>query len=244
MTMTRKTAIFSLIIVFSTMIFAQLSEKKSFRTGEFSFFVGTNTYSNIRPQKGFDHHYQFNRTRLHYGIHLGYRFSKRLSVHVGLTSSSVRYQADYKWSAQQVSDPALPVQTKADLYYTDIPVFFDFDFVSKDKLQLSAYAGLAPSFFMPAPESLTTFQDHSTSRFALINFKFNPAYLFGLSLQYKLNDIWTLKLQANYRYFQKGFDEIMYQHPAALRVSLGYVWILDWKCAFKKEAWNPLPVCE
>ena len=106
--------------------------------------------------------------------------------------------------------------------YLEIPVIYNFSFLSKEKIVLYSATGIVTSILISSDDR-TTFEDNSIRSSGNLN-SFLPSLQLGAGLEYDLNQNWGIKIEPQYRFYLKGFDNLMNQHPTAINGTIGIVY--------------------
>jgi Outer membrane protein beta-barrel domain len=94
---------------------------------------------------GFPEEYK---TKLNYslGILMDYNFSEKFSFQTGLIYSTKGYNVNYSWIGSDLNDPAIPLTSRFNINYLDIPILVSYNFLNKENFSLFTSAGIVTSF--------------------------------------------------------------------------------------------------
>jgi opacity protein-like surface antigen len=239
-----------LILVFSFDSYSQ--EKENFIRGRqpppgfkyakstIGLSAGICFFQNIKPQSGFNHKYEFEKSTFAYGAEVAWNISKRHALNSGVYFSKFKYQVNYEWIYNS-TDPSIPIYSDLTLNHLTVPLNYNYAFLVRRYFASYLIIGGA-STFLTSSMGTATYSDNSVRGFDYLE-KNIFGYQVGLGIQYRFNVYSALKIESTYRSFQKGFDSIMFQQPGIISISLSIVTRIDWKCIFKRGSWRPLPVC-
>jgi opacity protein-like surface antigen len=205
----------TLLLIMPTLVFCQEKKLTIGINGAPSF------YTIKSDNLGVNHQYT-SKPGYHVGIDLSFHFSKRSEITTGLYYSNAGYKVDYNYIFQQTADPAIPRSGDITMGYLEIPVIYNFSFITKEKFVLYSGAGIVSSF-LKSSNDRTTFQDNSIRSSGYLN-SFLPSLQLGLGLEYDLNKNWGIKIEPQYRFYLKGFDIWMNQRPTAFNGTIGIVY--------------------
>ncbi|PKP01464.1 MAG: hypothetical protein CVU11_15170 [Bacteroidetes bacterium HGW-Bacteroidetes-6] len=183
----------------------------------------TPAFYSIKTWTGFDHQYspKFSFTG---GFDVYFFASKRFAISSGLQYSSIGYKVDYAYTFLHNNDPLIPRSGDIRAGYLDIPVVFSFDFISTEKAAVYLSGGAISSMLILSNDR-TTFEDNTVRDSGFLN-PFIMSVRLGAGFRYNVNEKITLKAEPQFRYFFKGIDEMMDQHPVSVNASLGIIFNL------------------
>lgn len=206
--------------------------------------LGNTSYFGVESIEGENHDFNNQKNTFKHGYDFSYQFTPKLRLHLQFMETRVKYTASYDWKNSNIQQLNPPLSTVADLKYSNLSILLHFNFLKFNKFESYFNMGFTVTGLNGSSQSLTTFDDQSSQKFAFNSFSLWQNYQTGLGFQYRINKYSGLNLDLNYRFYNKGFDSFMSRKVNSLDLSLTYRLFFSWKCVLKRESWTPLPQCE
>jgi opacity protein-like surface antigen len=163
---------------------------------------------------------QYNsRPGLKSSIGITYKLPGKISITSGIGLSVVSYNTAYGFITLQQNDPLVPVSSEIRATYLDIPLLINYQLSTNTKTNLYLNSGIVSSQLVREDDK-TIFQDHSVRSSGYLNSQL-LSFQFGAGVLFALNEKLSLKLEPQYRLFQKSFDRMMFNKPSALNIVFG-----------------------
>jgi len=215
----KATKIFLYIWILPTILFAQENKLAIGITVSPSFYT-------VTSETGFNHHYA-SEPGFRGGVDLSFHLSRKSILTTGVYYSSVGYKVEYNYILNDPGDPAIPRSGDINAGYVDIPIAYNFNFISKEKLILYISSGIISSMLISSDDK-TTFEDNSIRSSGYLN-SFLLSLQLGIGFRYNISDRLGIKIEPQYQFFMEGIDKMMNQHPASFNIALGIVYGLKSK---------------
>ncbi len=225
----------------ATVMNAQGGAKPRIKTN-LSMMLGNSIFSDVDDELGFGHHYSFRNANPLYRACFSFDVSLRSSILIGIHRQTIEYDVDYDWVFIDALDPLMPVSKRVKLDTYEIPLYYQFKFINRDRNDFFALAGIQPSLFVGSKGTIE-YADGNEQTKILKHPSYN-SYYFGLGWLYEWVPNFRLRVESGYRFYNNGFEANMAKMNKSLSIMIGIDVRIDWKCFFKKEAWNPFPICD
>jgi hypothetical protein len=237
----KKLIIVIFVITLADSIYSQLIKEKSENDFSLGFGLNMTNYSNIKPMESFLHTYSYRPFNINYNFFFAYHYSKRSTIRLDFFENRIKYNVSYDWPNPEINPPVI-TNSKLDFY--NCRLSYQWNYISKEKLNVFVKTGITTSGLLTRSESVTSYIDNSARNFAYNSFKISFEPHIGTGIQYILKENQAILLDLNYRVIHKGYDSYMKNYPRSLELSFSWVIVTNWRCLFKRESWNPLPNCE
>jgi hypothetical protein len=197
----------------STTFFTQ---EKSWSIG----LVGSPNFYAIKSPKGFNHTYH-SEIGYSFGLEATRSKNDKLDIGFGLNNTSVVYEAEYNFIPPDtgVVDSSLPLSSKINISYLDIPLFLRLRLISGDKT--SFYSSFAIMSSIKIREDDKTLHEDNSIKPSNSVRSFLLGGKIGLGIAYKLNDKLLIKIEPSLTVYLNGFDSYMNYFPKIFQSIVG-----------------------
>jgi hypothetical protein len=181
------------------------------------------SFYTLAAETGFAHEYT-SKSSFRAGIDLLFFLSRKSELRTGISYSNVGYKVDYNYVFTIPGDPQIPRSGDITAGYLEIPIAYNFNCISNEKLVMYLSTGIISSILISSDDK-TTFEDNSIRSSGYLN-SFLLSFQVAAGIRYNLNDLLGIKFEPQYQLFMKGIDKFMNQSPTAINLMIGMVYNL------------------
>lgn len=176
--------------------------------------IGSPNFYFMEPYTGFEHSYQTD-LGLTIGLEATYSLGNKIAIGLGASLTSLEYQVNYDYVFSTPDDPFIPKSGTIKASYLDIPLLVRINLNSHNKIGLHPSMAINSSILVDS-EDQTVYENNDTRSSGSLNTSLISSQL-GFGVSYKLSPTFNLKFEPSMRYYFKGFDKLMNNHPILLQ---------------------------